>query len=483
MTGSRHGMGQISYCEDSGPLVRVWFVLTCSMTLAGCFGYEKPGKDWTFTCNNPGIELQSRGHIFSECQRMSAPTLKKDDVLQKWGPPNKKYAVRGLEHWQYSDASRWSGAVLYFIVPIPLPVPKLEYRTDLTFTGEDLTFIQVRRGTRTGKVCGLLPMPEYVPFFPSCSSFDGFKYPPDGWVVQDRSDTRVFPPGSRMVVEGDHYVFKPAEILNDRQRCATAAVLPKEQLNIDMTLGPAVAARTAERDAWNKEHDRDPWMRKPPWPERVINVYFHVITSGDGRSGRLKTADIEGLIAALNFSFSGTDFQFKVIETDYTSNDGWFHMTPGSPEERAAKTALREGKSEDLNIYTAEPKGGLRGWATFPWPYQEDPGNDGVVVLFTLTHAHPKERWGGAIAHQIGHWVGLYHTFQGGCEVPGDWVDDTGPQKFPTYGCLSKRHSCGEAYEPVHNPMNFSDDECIWGFTPQQGDRISAAFDAYRDGK
>ena len=42
----------------------------------------------------------------------------------------------------------------------------------------------------------------------------------------------------------------------------------------------------------------------------------------------------------------------------------------------------------------------------------------------------------------IRHWVGLYHTFQGGCDSPGDEVDDTAPEANPVFGCPTSSDTC-----------------------------------------
>jgi hypothetical protein len=39
------------------------------------------------------------------------------------------------------------------------------------------------------------------------------------------------------------------------------------------------------------------------------------------------------------------------------------------------------------------------------------------------------------VTHEVGHWVGLYHTFQGGCDSPNDYVDRYPTRGKPASGC------------------------------------------------
>jgi len=65
-------------------------------------------------------------------------------------------------------------------------------------------------------------------------------------------------------------------------------------------------------------------------------------------------------------------------------------------------------------------------------------------------------RGGRTATHEVGHWFGLMHTFEGGC-VGGDGVDDTRPEATPSEGCDLRRKTCpGTGYDPVQNFMDYS---------------------------
>ena len=187
--------------------------------------------------------------------------------------------------------------------------------------------------------------------------------------------------------------------------------------------------------------------------------------------------------AAARTSQFSIAIQFVLAGVTRTTNAAWFNAGDGSANEVAMKTALRQGTAKTLNIYTTNG-GGLLGWATFPWNYAGNPNYDGVVVYYASVpggSAFPYNE-GDTATHEVGHWLGLFHTFQGGCTAPGDSVDDTPYESSPAFGCPVGRDTCGQpGQDPIRNYMDYTDDSCMNEFTFQQNARMYTSWDTWRN--
>jgi hypothetical protein len=141
---------------------------------------------------------------------------------------------------------------------------------------------------------------------------------------------------------------------------------------------------------------------------------------------------------------------------------------------------------KSINPNTGKP-GTVLGYAQFPWSLNFQTTTDGIVLrsdqVGTIGSGQQSQA-GRTLTHEIGHWLGLYHTFQGGCvggtsincAEQGDWVCDTPPVAEPSFGCNIGRNSCSNDSpnlpDMVKNYMDYSDGTCLNTYTNGQKTRV-----------
>ena len=217
-----------------------------------------------------------------------------------------------------------------------------------------------------------------------------------------------------------------------------------------------------------------------------VPVVVHVIMKDTTRAGgNIPDSMITAQINVMNQGFGGqtggaaTGFSFTLSKITRTVDSRWYDMARRSAE-RSAKTALHEGGYGTLNFYVSGLGQNLLGYATFPGG---DLAMDGVVVLNESlpggTAANYNE--GDTGTHEVGHWLGLYHTFQGGCTGSGDFVSDTAAEASAAFQCPVGRDTCaGGDVDPIHNFMDYTYDSCMYEFTSGQASRMVSQWTAFR---
>ncbi|KAF3056455.1 hypothetical protein GL218_06435 [Daldinia childiae] len=216
-----------------------------------------------------------------------------------------------------------------------------------------------------------------------------------------------------------------------------------------------------------------------------VNAYFHVVAASTSvDDGYLTQKMIDDQLDVMNAAYGVHGITFNLVSTDWTVNRSWAQ----DGDELGMKRALRKGTYSDLNIYfLGDLGGGLLGYCYFPDNVSEGSTQfyeDGCTILGASVPGGSAEPYnlGGTAIHEVGHWMNLYHTFQGACsETQGDLVSDTPAQASATSGCPSSRDSCpGGGVDPIHNYMDYSDDICYEEFTPGQEDRMYSGWSTYR---
>lgn len=220
----------------------------------------------------------------------------------------------------------------------------------------------------------------------------------------------------------------------------------------------------------------------------TIPVRVHVIQSTSGK-GNVSNTVLKKQITVLNNAYQGSGFRFSLKSVDRTKNNTWFNRCMSSSAvERKYKNALAIDPAHNLNVYTCTNSNGILGFATFP----DDHGSEtskmhGVVLNYqSLPGNSGPYGKGDTATHEVGHYLGLYHTFddsyKGNCSKDNDLVADTAIEGKPAFGCPVKLDTCPTKIgkDPIVNYMDYSYDSCMTSFSLGQIQRMQKQVVAFR---
>ncbi len=225
-----------------------------------------------------------------------------------------------------------------------------------------------------------------------------------------------------------------------------------------------------------------------------IPVFFQLIEGRTG-AGRVPDTAIRKQMQMLNDAFAGV-FVFELYGVRRVVNPNWFVDDPTKSDSKksAYTSAMSVEPGRVLNVYVLDLEpAGLAGMGVLPGSANTGKPTDGVYLDYkVLPGMGGLYNWssdsGDWLVHEVGHYFGLLHTFQGVdnniCPrtpldplTQGDLIADTDVHRRPSIHQIpdcSFRQGCGGrgSIEPVDNYMNYSADDCRNTFTPGQRDRL-----------
>lgn len=218
----------------------------------------------------------------------------------------------------------------------------------------------------------------------------------------------------------------------------------------------------------------------------AVRVLVHVMRETDG-SGGVSGALVDSMIAQMNRDFASHAIRVDEVATLF-HNDGQFATLATREQLAAMKDAYSQAPSQNLNFFISAGSLPFDGVGTLPWDPDALAAQGGIWLNSNLVDGVHH-----SASHELGHCLGLYHTFHGTDEVKscavacyepasganadasGDLCSDTRstPRNFSCTdpgGCDCAGTPWGAT--PLHNIMGYGPALCVNEFTPQQERRM-----------
>lgn len=234
----------------------------------------------------------------------------------------------------------------------------------------------------------------------------------------------------------------------------------------------------------------------------IIPIVFHVIHENGNEN--IPYSHFQSMIKQLNEDYNkensdlasvrnifkpliadiGVEFRIARIDPDGNCTNGvtrtYSPLTSNATDD--VKSLIQWNNKNYLNVWVVKSidnggeSGMILGYATFPGGQSS---RDGIVIRADRIGYGSAYR---TLTHEVGHYLGLYHPFQGGCSSQGDRVDDTPPESTSHFDCNVNQNSCSndspDQLDMIENHMCYS--SCRVMFTEGQKTRMEFFLSNYR---
>lgn len=257
----------------------------------------------------------------------------------------------------------------------------------------------------------------------------------------------------------------------------------------------------------------------PPSGTYTIPVVVYVVHDGTAQTN-VSDSQVNAQMLALNDYFLNTGIKFclatkvgsnpvipTVNTTDVQTTPGIIHVNNSSLSNHSSTTAQQElvetahptiTRDKYLRIWIVKSidgvNGGTLGYSMFP---NTSSVFDGIVMRYNVfgngsANLNPNYNQGKVLVHEVAHYLGIYHTFEGSCvtavgdcHYDGDRVCDTPPVAAPNFYCVAGTNSCVETpavLDDLSNYMDYNNHFCADHFTTGQMERMIDVLTLIRPG-
>lgn len=294
------------------------------------------------------------------------------------------------------------------------------------------------------------------------------------------------------------------EAVNDQQFCAHDHLLQKA-INSDPAIKTAIEGQDVQAYDYvnNSTNQAESFLA-----DFTLPVVVHIVHQNGAEN--IDNAQVEQGIADLNAAFDGsfgtgvnTEIEFCLAKnnpagdpsTGITREESSLTNVTIETEDLLLKEIDRWDPTKYINIWVVASVGSdalvgtVRGYSYMPAFHGTD--RDGIVIEAEFFGSTPENST--ILAHEMGHYLGLYHTFHAGCGndnclLDGDRVCDTPPDwTIAEAPCDVDENSCFTDADDVsaNNPfttdvsdmrenyMDINPLECLTAFTQGQADRMT----------